>query len=377
MVAADFRIHWIAAQFAPPKGVPHMQRLVSVRRSSSQRCVSRRGFTLIELLVVIAIIAVLVALLLPAVQQAREAARRTQCRNNLKQLGLSVHNFADQYAGRFPSSIRPEGLTPLPRVAGFTRLLPFLDQQPLYNMYNFQVNWGHPNNLAVVSTPLQVTSCPSTPHPATRLDGIPEVSPWSATIAATTDYSPTIGVAGQLRTNGLVDEAGDGAMPKNGTPRLADVTDGLSNTVVYAESAGRPFLYRRNRLVSGDLAAGARVNGGAWCRPASDFHIEGAQADGTFLTDSTGFTAVPPLSGTSTPFGPVAINATNGANSAGIPFPLPYYGTEGNSEVYSFHTGGAHVLLGDGSVRFISENIGLRIFARLVTRSGGESVGEF
>ena len=311
---------------------------------------SRRGFTLVELLVVIAIIGILVALLLPAVQAAREAARRMSCSNNLKQLGLAAHNFHDTN-GKLPSSIRPAGLTPLPRISGFVQVLPFIEQQNLSNNYNQNVNWNDPANNAAAKTQITTLLCPSTPNPA-RLDGLPEASPWTATVITCTDYSPTIGVDIRLFNSGLVDQYGDGILPKNGDPRFADVTDGLSNTIIYGESAGRPILYRRGRKV-GELP-GFRVNGGGWARPASDFSVDGASFDGATLP------------------GPCAINCTNGENAGDKPFPLPYYGSEGNGEAYSFHSGGANFALGDGSVRFISQNIGIREFARLVTRAGGE-----
>jgi len=311
----------------------------------------RRGFTLVELLVVIAIIGVLMGLLLPAVQMAREAARRSQCSNNLRQLGLAVHNFesSKKYA---PSSIRPSGLTPLPRVSGQTILLPYIEQGNLYDRYDKTQNWFAAANLPVVNTKVSSFLCPSSPDPD-RLDGQPEASPWVGGVGASTDYSATIYVDERLLTAGLVDEVGDGLLKRNSKPRFSEVTDGLSNTIMYAESAGRPFLFRRGRLISSNLTT-TRVNGGGWCRPATEISIDGADSTGTVLP------------------GPFAINATNGEDFGSTPFPHPYYGTFGTGEVYAFHPGGANVVLGDGSVTFLSEDIGIREFARLVTRAGGE-----
>jgi len=286
------------------------------------------------------------------VQAAREAARRMSCSNNLKQLGLAAHNFHDTN-GKLPSSIRPAGLTTLPRVAGLTLSLPFIEQQNIYDKYDQTKNWFDPANLPVTSVGIPPYSCPSTPD-AKRLDGIPEASPWVGNLVRTTDYSPTIGVDARLLSAGLVDLAGDGALPKNGEPRFSDITDGLSNTMLYGESAGRPFVYRRGRKI-GNLPS-PRVNAGGWSRPASDFSIDGSSFDGATLP------------------GPCAINCTNGQD-VGTAFPHPYYGTEGTAEAYGFHPGGANFALGDGSVRFISQNIGIRDFVRLVTRAGGEVTG--
>jgi prepilin-type processing-associated H-X9-DG protein len=188
-----------------------------------------------------------------------------------------------------------------------------------------------------------------------RLDGLPEASPWSPTIAATTDYSPTIGVDPRLKSANLVDKDGKGFLPKNEKPRFADVKDGTSNTILYAESAGRPFVYRKGDLVSEDLVK-TRVNAGGWCRPASDFSIDGSSYDGK-----------------TTP-GPCAINCTNGEDVVPGGFPHSYYGSEGTAETYSFHNGGANFSFGDGSVRFLAENIDIREFAKLVTRDGSEVI---
>src|SRR5262245_15566646 len=312
----------------------------------------RRAFTLVELLVVIAIIGVLVSLLLPAVQTAREAARRTQCTNNLRQLALAAHTFHDTYR-KLPSSIRPAGLTSLPRISGHVQMLPLIEQKNAYDQYDQTRNWNDPANAPVTQLVVRSFLCPSTPVPK-RLDGLPEASPWEPNVAAVTDYSPTIGVDERLQAASLVDFAGPGMMPKNTEPRLAQVIDGLSNTILYAESAGRPFLFRRNQRV-GSLP-GNRVNGGGWVRPASDFSVDGSSYDGASIP------------------GPCALNCTNGEDFGSMPFPHPYYGSEGSAEAYAFHPGGANFAFGDASVRLLSQTIGIRDFARLVTRDGGETV---
>lgn len=133
---------------------------------------------------------------------------------------------------------------------------------------------------------------------------------------------------------------------------LRDVADGLSGTILYAESAGRPFVYRKGKRF-GNLP-GNRVNAGGSSRPASDFWIDGSTADGALL---------PVL---------CAINCTNGDDFGATAFPHPYYGTEGTGETYAFHSGGANTAFGDGSVRLIAQSIGIRQFAQLVTRGGAE-----
>jgi prepilin-type N-terminal cleavage/methylation domain-containing protein/prepilin-type processing-associated H-X9-DG protein len=325
----------------------------------------RRGFTLIELLVVIAIIAVLIGLLLPAVQSAREAARRAQCVNNLKQLGIAVHNFHDVNT-LLPSSDRPAGATTLPRIAGLTFLLPYFEQNTAYNSYNQSVNWSSPFNSTVVQLKLSTLLCPSA-QDNDVLDGDPQLipaAPWAPNVNTVTDYSPTIGIDVRLGPTGLnlPVNAGvtttvgpwTGLLPKNYKARLAEVTDGLSNTIAFAESAGRPYVYRKGgKKFSSDLLT-HRVNGGGWARPASDFSIDGSSQDGSVIP------------------GTCPINCTNGEDIGGQTFPYPYYGSEGSSEVYAFHPGGANVLFGDGSVRFLKETIGMQIFAGLVTRGGGE-----
>jgi prepilin-type N-terminal cleavage/methylation domain-containing protein len=308
------------------------------------------GFTLIELLVVIAIIGGLVAILLPAVQMAREAGRRSQCTNNLKQLALAAHNFHDTHKV-LPSSVRPTAGSSLPRIAGLTLLLPMIEQQAMFDRYDLAVNWSHPNNLPVTRQSVPVFQCPSSPA-ALRRDGDPQPA-WSPNLVAVTDYSPTVSVDQRLFSAGLVDAHGPGLLAKNTRSTFADCRDGLSNTILYAESAARPLLYRRSRQVDADSNL-ARVNGGGWARPASDFSVDGASRDGRVFP------------------GAGAVNYTNGEDIASNAFPYPYYGSEGSAEAYGFHLTGAQFALGDGSVRYIDQEIDIREFARLVTRASGE-----
>lgn len=321
----------------------------------------RRGFTLVELLVVIAIIGILVALLLPAVQAARESARRAQCINQLKQLALAVHMHHDAKQ-TVPVSARPVGITNAQRIAAMTHLLFYLEEGNVRNTFNLDLNWSHPDNRPAVNTVISVLNCPSTPEASDRLDNDPQLNPWRAEISVPTDYSPTVWVDRRLidanlvdRTNGEVGQAKDepGIMEYNNQKSsFKRVTDGLSKTILLAESAGRPFLYRKG-LKIGDLID-HRVNGGGWCRPASDILVFGLTADGK------------------DEFGPRAINVANGTDIVEKGYPHQQLDTFGNSQPYAFHPGIANHAMGDGSVRSLNEDLDIRQYARLVTRAGGE-----
>jgi prepilin-type N-terminal cleavage/methylation domain-containing protein/prepilin-type processing-associated H-X9-DG protein len=351
----------------------------------------RAGFTLVELLVVIAIIGILIALLLPAVQSAREAARRTQCANVEKQLGLAVLNF-ESAKKQLPASTRPGGSTSAPRISGFTLILPFIEEAQLYQQYDFTLNWSATTgaggaNLSLTKNVLPGLLCPSDPQPPTRLDADPQLgnsgAAW-APIVAVTDYAPVVGVHPDLGNQSgispsgrpllnLVDQstisfdpptiagapakpnnsANSGLMRKNAICKLKDAIDGLSHTVMYAESAGRPYVYANGKIVNEDLP-NYHQNGGGWSRAATDITLHGSLNDGSKLN------------------GPCPLNCTNGEvyptyNAA------PYF-SEGTSEIYSFHPGGAHLLFGDGSVHFISDKIDIRQLARLIARNDGMSI---
>jgi prepilin-type N-terminal cleavage/methylation domain-containing protein/prepilin-type processing-associated H-X9-DG protein len=312
----------------------------------------RRAFTLIELLVVIAIIAILVGLLLPAVQKVRSAAARTSCTNNLKQIGLALHNYHDPNHG-LPGNIRPSATNTV-RVRWVTFLLPYFEEDGAYKAYNQTVNWSDPLNLPVTSKRLKIFSCPATPE-IDRLDANPELSPWKPIIAVG-DYAGFYGVDPRLQSLGLVDVAGvdRGGFSKTQKLTFADFTDGLSNTLLVTESAGKPDLYRNGRLIGN--APVNWVNGGGWARPASDIALlTGSSADGTVFP------------------GPYAVNITNGQQPAS--YPDPFWGVDGTGQIYGFHPGGVNALFGDGSVRFISQSIPIRTLAALVTRNGGEGLG--
>ncbi len=308
----------------------------------SLRFVRRAGFTLIELLVVIAIIAILIALLVPAVQKVRDAAARAQCQNNLKQIGLGLHNHHDTYK-YFPSNLRPVTAGGV-RHRWQTNLLPFIEQAPMFNRYNLGLNWSDVNNLPVTGLKVSIYQCPSAPNPD-RFDGNPDNG--YVPIVAVGDYAGVYQVDPRLVSLGLVPVGGLGILSKTTNVRFADISDGTSNTIHVTESAGRPDLYRAGKLVGG-----LNTTGGGWCRPASEIWLSGASADGV---------SVP---------GPAGVNATNGQARNG--YPDPYFGTDGAGQIYGFHTGGVNSLFADGSVRFLAQTVNIATLAAIVTRSGGE-----
>jgi len=295
----------------------------------------RSAFTLIELLVVIAIIAVLIALLLPAVQKVREAANRTTCANNLKQAGLAALNFENTYQ-RFPPAVVNGSQTfwlgnaaPGTAHGHSAYLLPFLEQQNLAAQYRWDVSWSHPSNEAARMVQLKVLQCPSA-----EPDRLGRAASETTPLGACTDYAATLRVTQVLVRLGLADAQGDnqGVLSHNRMVRQAEITDGLSNTTLITERAGRPKHWQAGRHVPG-----LSGTGGAWAA-AAFIGLQGAQWDGS----SRG--------------GPCAINCIN------------------DMEVYSFHPGGANAVFADGSVRFLRAGMNIRFLAALITRDGGEVV---
>lgn len=289
-----------------------------------------RAFTLIELLVVIAIIAALIALLLPAVQQAREAARRTQCRSNLKQIGLALHNYHDNFQTLPPGWI---GITSgQPDVAGIngwswaSRVLPQVDQSPLFNSIDFNSHVKAGSNAAARTTVLPVFRCASDIAP----DKWTIVSnPGSTPLAdlASASYSGVFGRDEIDLCNGLPPGSpcsSDGAFFLNSRVRFADVIDGLSTTMLVGERVTRTasgWLYTWSGVVAGGDNPIIRILGDTDVTPNRDL----IRMD----------------------------------------------------EFASYHTGGAQFLMGDGAVRFISTNIDLGVYRSLASRAAADIVGDF
>ena len=248
----------------------------------------------------------LIGLLLPAVQKVREAAARMSCSNNLKQLGLALHNHESTY-GYFPSSIRPTGPTPLPRVSWLIPTLAYVEQDNMRKNYDITQSWGAAANLPTTSQKIKILLCPSTPN-GDRLDGDPQTLKWN--IVAVTDYAASTGVAPAASSTGAFQA---GILEKNRIPgnRLAETTDGLSNTIAVTESAGRPQIYQLGKPYLTPPGLGTQINGGGWARPASDLDFYSATADGTTFP------------------GPCAVNCTNGFVYSA--YPDGRFGTEGSS----------------------------------------------
>ncbi|QDT45593.1 putative major pilin subunit [Gimesia alba] len=334
----------------------------------SRHTLRKRGFTLIELLVVIAIIAILIALLLPAVQQAREAARRSTCKNHMKQIGLAMHNYHDTFS-RFPIGEQ----SPYYRANWRAPILPYLDQAPAYNQMNFDVSTttggfasqnsggsygygtGAGSNEVLKTLRVPVYNCPSSPHSITSNDnGMNNYDQ-----GQTMDY---VGIAGATPApgaqTGVCSATGagygngtycnNGLLAPNDCFRMRDVKDGTSNTIIVGEQSGQ-------------------VNG----KDSRSNYYGGWSGIGTG-------SKVPSL-GSGSNWGSGTTTVMYSINSfwdttAGDEAFRPY---GANTVLGSYHTGGTHVLLTDGAVRFVSENIDFGTLANLCARGDGLVIGEF
>jgi prepilin-type N-terminal cleavage/methylation domain-containing protein/prepilin-type processing-associated H-X9-DG protein len=298
----------------------------------------RDAFTLVELLIVLAVIGILTGVLLPAIQAARESSRRAQCQNSLKQIGLALHHFEcarghfppGSVSGPFPAA----GVTDKSRHGWVVYLLPFLEEQALYDQYRWDRDAGGGSDSAGARTvQMKLLQCPSA-EPDRTLDWQnPQTGEWFRNNACT-DYAAILSVDSVLAERGLINTVGNyaGVLGINFMVRVKDITDGTSRTIVIAEDAGRPATWEDGQ------EAGSTI-----CGPWPQYAYCQITVNG----------ATPP---TYSHPGPCAINCTN------------------DREIYSFHPGGANVLFADGSVRLLDASIDIRVLAGLVTRDGGEVV---
>jgi prepilin-type N-terminal cleavage/methylation domain-containing protein len=352
----------------------------SIKRSP--RLKRERGFTLIELLVVIAIIAVLIALLLPAVQQAREAARRTQCKNNLKQLGLALHNYHDT-SNTFPPGWIGIGGQAGTAYSGFgwnSMLLPGFDQAPLFNILNSST--GQPNMITGIAANTTATSkttdsilngvrCPSDPGSATGVitansavvfgrSNYPAVcgfnpaitgvstTPWAAAPIPAAGAAPTTvqvipaGTANVSYVNQTT-VAWGGCFGENSKKGIRDVTDGTSNCILVGE--------RYTPIESSAVAPSTSSGDCFWAGiPATTMPNTGSTLQALVVGEAT-----------------TAINSNNNSTT-------PRPDTAGFG---SLHVGGCHFLLADGSTRFISNNVDMNTYRALSRIADGSIIGDF
>jgi prepilin-type N-terminal cleavage/methylation domain-containing protein len=329
------------------------------------------GFTLIELLVVIAIIAILIALLLPAVQQAREAARRTECRNNLKQIGLAVHNYADANRVLPPGACINLQVTSTGNNGSWGvhgRILPYLEQANIYNRVDLSIAWDF--QLAIDGVKVPIYSCTSDPNADKIRDpgaGRPKLFP--------TTYGFNYGT--WFVFDPATNRTGNGAVAPNSRFTFARFTDGTSNTMLAAEvkawqaynrNGGPPSTAIPNTIPE----ASAAVASGTDFKPDTG-HTE--WPDGR--VHHTGFTAVmtpntvvPLVVGGSTY--DADYNSWQEGRNGGAGSPTCAMVTS-----RSYHEGMVNVLLMDGSARSVSENIDRGTWRALATRDGNEVIGEF
>jgi len=315
------------------------------------------GFTLIELLVVIAIIAVLVALLLPAVQQAREAARRSSCKNNLKQIGVALHNYHDTfnvlppgYIARGVSATDNAASETGPGFAWGTMLLPMLERPAVYDGLNFNLNATHVDNIDSARTILPTFLCPSDPAPPTFTvnDGTDDFELASANYVGVFGYGNITMTPGQ--------PMGKGVFYRNSNTNFRDVTDGTSNTMLVGERTYQHDFVEALAATPANSTWYAAIPGVVRSAGMADPMMTDAQ--GSLVLGHVGQPAM------TMPMPMMAMHHTPNTTNHIVNFSSP-------------HQGGIQFLMADGSVHFLNENVYYDTFRYLGERADGEVLAEF